>query len=156
MPDPTLFTAFNFRVEVSVPDLGPENLCEAAFAECDGLEVTMEPKSFLEGGNNAARVHLAGPVNYAQLTLKRGMTADFGLWRWFSAVMKTNGRRIRGNASIVMLGADRTPKVMFVLHDCLPVKLKAPALNAKDGLVAIEEMQIAYAAMDVQLPEEGA
>ena len=45
---------------------------------------------------------------------------------------------------------------MFVLHDCLPVKLKAPALNAKDGLVAIEEMQIAYAAMDVQLPEEGA
>jgi len=156
MPDPSLFTAFNFRVEVTVPDLGPGELCEAAFSECDGLEATMEPKSFQEGGNNAGRVHLAGPVSYSQLTLKRGMSADFGLWRWFAAVMKTDGRRLRGSASVVMLGADQTPKVMFVLRDCLPVKLRAPALNAKDGLLAIEEMQIAYASMDVELPESEA
>jgi hypothetical protein len=45
---------------------------------------------------------------------------------------------------------------MFVLSDCLPVKLRAPALNAKDGLLAIEEMQIAYASLDVQFPESEA
>ena len=26
----------------------------------------------------------------------------------------------------------------------MPVKIKAPGLNAKDGLIAIEEMQVAY------------
>jgi len=27
---------------------------------------------------------------------------------------------------------------------CVPVKIKAPALNAKDGGIAIEELQLAY------------
>ena len=35
-------------------------------------------------------------------------------------------------------------RVRFSLKGCLPVKLKAPALNAKDGQVAVEEMQVAY------------
>jgi hypothetical protein len=26
----------------------------------------------------------------------------------------------------------------------LPLKLKAPALNAKDGMIAVEELQLAY------------
>ncbi|HEV2126807.1 MAG TPA: phage tail protein [Chloroflexota bacterium] len=149
MPDPRIFTAFNFRVEVSVPDLSDE-VCEAAFSECDGLEMSMEPKTLHEGGNNTRQIHLAGPVSYSQLTLKRGMSADFGLWRWFVEVMKTDRRSLRGQASVVMLAADGTPQITFTLSDCLPVKLRAPALNAKEGLLAIEEMQIAYSALDVQ------
>ena len=31
-----------------------------------------------------------------------------------------------------------------MLSRCVPVKLKAPPLNAKDGAVAIEELQLAY------------
>lgn len=151
MPDPRIFTAFNFRVEVSVPDLSDE-VCEAAFSECDGLEMSMEPKTLHEGGNNTRQIHLAGPVSYSQLTLKRGMSADFGLWRWFVEVMKTDRRSLRGQASVVMLAADGTPQITFTLSDCLPVKLRAPALNAKEGLLAIEEMQIAYSALDVQFP----
>ncbi|HXA86058.1 MAG TPA: phage tail protein, partial [Candidatus Dormibacteraeota bacterium] len=45
------FTAFNFSVEINVPFLGP-TLCNAAFAECDGLDMTMDVKSIREGGNN--------------------------------------------------------------------------------------------------------
>ena len=37
-----------------------------------------------------------------------------------------------------------------MLRDCLPVKLRAPSLNAKDGQIAIEEAQIAYASMTVE------
>ena len=151
MPDPRIFTAFNFRVEVSVPDLSDE-VCEAAFSECDGLEMSMEPKTLHEGGNNTRQIHLAGPVSYSQLTLKRGMSANFGLWRWFVEVMKTDRRSLRGQASVVMLAADGTPQITFTLSDCLPVKLRAPALNAREGLLAIEEMQIAYSALDVQFP----
>ena len=32
----------------------------------------------------------------------------------------------------------------FFLERCLPLKLKAPPLNAKEGVVAIEELQLAY------------
>jgi hypothetical protein len=40
----------------------------------------------------------------------------------------------------------------FKLRGCLPIKIKAPALNASDGLVAIEEMQIAYSSFTVETP----
>ncbi len=147
-----IFTTFNFRVEITVPGINGF-LCEAAFAECDGLEMTMEPKTFSEGGNNIGQIHLAGAVTYSQLTLKRGMSRDYGLWRWFNEILKTDGRSLRGQATLVMLTADHaSTQVTFKLRDCLPVKLRAPALNAKEGLIAVEEMQLAYAAFDVEFP----
>lgn len=149
-----IFSTFNFLVEITeldVPGLsGP--VCKAAFAECDGLEVTMEPKTFHQGGLNTEQVHLAGPVSYAQLTLKRGMSSDLGLWRWFNELLKTQKRNLRGQAKITMLGVDRQPQVTFKLKDCLPVKLRAPALNGKEGAIAIEEMQLVYAALNMEFP----
>jgi hypothetical protein len=38
------------------------------------------------------------------------------------------------------------------LSGCLPIKMKAPALNAKDGGVAIEEMQIAVNSFSIEAP----
>ena len=35
-------------------------VCNAAFAECDGLEMTMEVKTIREGGNNA-QLHPRSP-----------------------------------------------------------------------------------------------
>jgi hypothetical protein len=39
------------------------------------------------------------------------------------------------------------------VHDCLPLKMKAPALNAKEGLLAIEEMQLAYSFFEIEEPQ---
>jgi phage tail-like protein len=155
MPDQTLFTTFNFRVEISVPGVSDDAICEAAFSECDGLELSMEPKTFQQGGDLTRQIHLAGPVTYSPLTLKRGMTADLGLWRWFTEVMKTDRRGLRGQASVVILAANGEPQVTFTLSDCLPIKLRAPALNAREGLLAIEELQIVYAALDIEFPGRG-
>ena len=146
-----IFTTFNFLVEISVDGIA-DQVCEAAFAECDGLEMSMEPKTFQQGGLNTQQVHLAGPVTYAQLTLKRGMSKDFGLWRWFTEVMKTEQRGLRGQATVSMLDANQQEQIKFKLKDCLPIKLRVPSLNAKEGGIAIEEMQLVYAAMDVEFP----
>ena len=143
------FTAFNFKVVFTLEGEDAP-LCDAAFAECDGLEMTMEPKTYQEGGNNLAQIHLAGPVTYGQLTLKRGMTDSFDLWRWFDRVVEgETGLRVDG--VVLFLGAgpaapsgEEDVRAGFLLSRCLPVKLKAPALNAKEGAVAIEEMQVAY------------
>lgn len=146
-----IFTTFNFLVEISVEGID-EPVCQAAFSECDGLEMSMQPKTFQQGGANTEQVHLAGPVTYAQLTLKRGMSLDFGLWRWFNKMMQPDQRSLRGQATVVMLDANRQEQLTFKLKDCLPVKLRAPALNAEEGGIAIEEMQLVYAAMDVEFP----
>ena len=138
------FTTFNFKVVFTL-DGQDEPLCHAAFAECDGLEMTMEPKTYQEGGNNLAQIHLPGPVTYAQLTLKRGMTDDFGLWKWFDRVLERHqGLRVDGLVQVLDSVAGGDARASFLLSRCLPVKLKAPALNAASGGVAVEELQVAY------------
>src|SRR2546425_9556132 len=91
---PYPFTAFNFSVEISVPDIGTK-LCSASFAECDGLDMTMDVKTIREGGNNTRQVRLAGPVNYTNLTLKRGLTSNFDLWDWFDAQQHASPKQLR-------------------------------------------------------------
>jgi phage tail-like protein len=136
------FTAFNFRVEITL-DGGSAPLCDAAFSECDGLDMTMDVKTIREGGNNGMQVRLTGPTAYGTLTLKRGMSEGFDLWHWFDRVQQEPG--LRASAEVVILESDAVrQRVRFRLKRCLPVKVKAPALNAKDGLLAIEELQVAY------------
>lgn len=154
-PVPYPFNAFNFAVEITL-DGASSQLCSAAFAECDGLEMTMEVKTIREGGNNGQQIRLTGPLSFGQLTLKRGMTTDFGLWDWFAAMLKPDGAKLRAKGEIVVFDADRkTPRARFVLRRCLPTKLKAPALNAKDGIVAIEELQLAYESLSLDSPSKG-
>jgi phage tail-like protein len=146
------FTSFNFEVDVTLED-SAERLCRAAFAECDGLELTMEVKTIREGGNNGVQHRLTGPWAYGTLTLKRGMTSSFDLWDWVERLDVDPS--VRANAEVVVFSADRTKKqAVFSLKRCVPVKLKAPPLNAKDGMVAIEELQLAYESL--KLRPEGA
>lgn len=149
------FTAFNFSVEITRTE-GAEALVSAAFAECDGLEVTMEVKTIREGGNNGCQIRLTGPYNFGQVTLKRGMTSNFDLWDWVTDTL--HNPSLRAVAEVVILapekapieGAKREKLASFTLSGCLPVKLKAPPLNAKEGVVAIEELQIAYESLTLK------
>jgi phage tail-like protein len=151
-----LFTAFNFRVNILLGEGGRDPLCDAAFAECGGLEVATEVKTIREGGNNNRPIHLAGPVSYGTLSLKRGMTSTFDLWTWVERVTRDGQRHLRATCEVEMLAADRSgPEAVFVLTGCLPTRLKAPALNAQTGLVAIEELEIAYEMLSLQQPAGG-
>lgn len=134
------FTAFSFSVELSRDGGAP--FCNAAFSECDGLEMNQEIKTIREGGNNGVQIKLAGPATYGTMTLKRGLTASFDLWDWFeSSIADTS---VRADASVVLLAPDGSEDVRWTLTGCLPIKLKAPPLNAKDGMVAVEELQVVY------------
>jgi phage tail-like protein len=139
------FTAFNFSVEISVGGGAP--LCGAAFAECDGLELSQELKTIREGGNNGVQIRLAGPAAYGTLTLKRGVTDSADLWDWFERSI--GDVAVSGHAEVVVNGRPNAdPRLSFVLQGCRPLKLKAPPLNAKDGVVAIEELQVAYESLE--------
>lgn len=147
------FVTFNFEVRLDIAERRDglsSPLCRAAFAECDGLEVSMEPMTFQEGGNNRETIHLAGPLKYGELTLKRGMTATRDLWTWMRIVGRDDGRGVRAQGEVVLLGANGDAQVTFTLKDCLPTKIKAPALNARDGQIAIEELTLVYASLRIE------
>jgi phage tail-like protein len=150
-PDATPFTTFNFLVEIEVDGVS-DLVCSAIFSDVDGLEMSIEPKTIKEGGRNTGPVHMAGQVSYGQLVLKRGMTASFDLWTWFEAVVSPGQGGLRGSADITVLGADGSQQYGFQLTGVLPVKLRAAALNAKDGLIAIEEMTLVYESLMLKAP----
>ncbi len=160
MPNPAFETvdpphpAFRFAVVLDLPGSisGISSpLCNSAFAECDGLEMSMEPKTVQEGGMNLQQTHLVGPVRYGQLTLRRGMTDNLDLWKWFLYAAQP-GHIAAAQGQVTLMDAAGQERITFVLADCLPVKMRGPSFNAKDGQVAIEEMQLVYASMEVRLP----
>lgn len=150
------FTTFNFNVSILLDDQGGDPLCDAAFSECSGLEVTHEITTIREGGNNLRPIHLRGPVSYGTLTLKRGMTDSFDLWAWMDQVTRDEKDLQRATCEVEMLAADRSgPVVTFMLAGCVPTKLAAPTLDAIGGLIAIEELEVAYDLLTVELPSGG-
>lgn len=144
------FTAFSFAVEIYVGE-EPKPLVEAAFAECDGLEMTHEVKTIREGGSNDRQIRLNGAVSYGNLTLKRGVTGDFALWDWFRKSIADP--RLRAGAEVVLLAPGGVvERARFQLSRCVPVKVKAPQFNARDGQIAVEELQLAYETLQLALP----
>jgi len=146
------FTAFNFTIELSVDDGAP--LCGGSFSECDGLEMSQEVKTIREGGNNGVQIRMAGPTAYGTLTLKRGMSSSYDLWNWFEQSIADPSATASG--SVVLNAADgSTAQAQFDLQGCRPLKMKAPALSGKDGLIAIEELQVAYQSLTLKPPGGG-
>ena len=142
------FTALDFRVEILLPGAHAP-LCDAAFAECDGLELRFDVRALREGGDPARQRLLAGPASYGEVTLRRGMTASFDLWDWCALVMRDPG--VRADARVVVLAPDgETERARFVLERCLPVRLKAPRLDAVDGVIAIEELTLSAERLELE------
>jgi len=60
-------------------------------------------------------------VAHGQLTLKRGMTADFALWKWFQDSIADP--RLRAGAEVLLLAPDGvSERARFQLSRCVPVK----------------------------------
>ncbi len=123
--------------------VGTENICSGAFAECTGLEATMEPKVIKAGGANYGAAQRPGPVTFATVVLKRGMTTDRGLFDWF-ALVNGGSYAHRLSAQIAMRNFDGNVVLTWGLDRCLPVKFKAADLNARNNDIGIEELHLAH------------
>lgn len=145
-PDP--LHVFRFRVEFTQTTRASEGGSPLAiggggFAECTGLEATMEPKVYKEGGRNFGAVQLAGPVTFGTVVLKRGITTGLDLWSVFNAV-GGGAYSVRLGVTITLLDGRGKPVTTFELANALPVKLKTADLNARATEVGIEELHLAH------------
>lgn len=148
------FTTFRFEIvlDLDVPTAGLGSpLCDAAFADCAGLEMTMEPKIVESASVTDRQQRLIGPVKYGQITLKRGMTNNLQLWQWFAQGTRP-GSVLTAHGQITMWDAAANPVLQYTLEGCLPVQMRAPSLSAKDGLVAVEELGLVCEKLSIGLP----
>jgi phage tail-like protein len=144
------FTAFAFAVELRLPG-SDQPLCEAAFSECDGLELRREILRARDGADPTSVRLLPGAESFGNVTLRRGMTSSFDLWDWWARVRR--GQAARATCDIVVLSADLAQeRVRFRLYRCLPAKITGPALNAAGNEIAIESLELACEGIDVVRP----
>jgi phage tail-like protein len=147
---PYITHRFEVVLNLDNPPQGVTNpLCNAAFADCSGLDMTMEPRTYQSGGDNQRQIHKPGPVSYGTLTLRRGMTDTLHLWEWFTAAAQP-GHDMKAQGEVTLWDASGTPRLTFVLEDCLPTKISGPSFDAKSTQLAIEELQLVYARMSVR------
>ena len=137
---------FRFRVEVTDDSLanGPQGEpVEMSFAECTGLEATMEPKTIKEGGRNYGAAQRAGGVSFATVVLKRGVSTDRGMWQIFNTAV-TGQYAPRLQVTITLLDGNMDDIMAWQLDHAMPVKFKFADLNGKGAEVGIEELHFVH------------
>lgn len=127
------------------------NLCSGAFSECSGLEATMEPKVIKSGGANYGAAQRAGPVSFATVILKRGVTSTRHAWEWF-ALVAGGASAYRLDVSIAVQDAAGNTAMTWRLARALPVKFKAADLNARTAEIGIEELHLAHEGLQLEAP----
>ena len=137
---------FRFKVVVAGDSIAPGPpgaSAEMSFAECTGLEATVEPKTIKEGGRNYGAAQRAGQVSFATVVLKRGVTTDRSLWQIFNG--STSGKYApRLQVTITLLDGGMQPIMNWQLTHAMPVKFKFADLNAKAADVGIEELHFVH------------
>ena len=128
------FRGFNFRVTI-------EQITEAGFQECSGLDSQTEVIQYREGldGKDGSRHvrKLRGLNTFTNLSLKRGITDSTVLWDWY----KSGDPR---SCSVLLLDEAGNTALTWDLYLAWPTKWTGPAFNSTGNSIAIESLDIAY------------
>jgi phage tail-like protein len=118
-------------------------VCSGAFAECTGLEATMEPKIIKEGGRNYGAAQRAGGTTFATVILKRGISANQNLYQLFTSV-STQYFAPRMQVTINLFDLNGAARLAWQLDRAMPVKYKFSDLNSRNSEVGIEELHLVH------------
>ena len=114
----------------------------AGFAECTGLEMTLDVDEWEEGGNNGTVLKFPKRAKWGDITLRRGLTRKTDLFDWYYGF--SQGFAQRKDGLITLLDEAHQPHTVWGFRRGLPVKYTAPQLNASQNAAAIESVTIAH------------
>lgn len=133
--------AFNFLVQLLDSD-SPLPLSVAGFAECTGIESTLDVEEYQEGGVND-RVHkFPSRFTFSNIILQRGISLDPQVRLWHQNLLQ--GKPDRRDGLIVLLNENRLPVTSWKFERGIPVKYTGPQLIAAETAAAIETLEIAH------------
>jgi len=140
---------FRFQVDFRTDSLSDDgnheqfDVCSGAFAECTGLEATMEVKVIKEGGRNYGVAQRVGGTTFATVVLKRGISKSQALWQIFNSV-STQYFAPRLQVTINLFDLDGSAVRAWRLDRAVPTKFKFADLNARGAEVGIEELHLVH------------
>jgi phage tail-like protein len=127
-----------------------QNVALGGFSECSGLDMTMQPEEHREGGRNDAVLRFASRVTWANIRLRRGVALSDDLWNWQYSFAE--GRGTPRDGLIVLQNELHVPLKAWSFTKGLPVRYAGPTLDAAQGRVAIEELEIAHHGLRLTAP----
>jgi phage tail-like protein len=134
------FRNFQFSLEI-------RGVVQGHFTQVSGLGVRVHPIRYREGGLGQIVRAIPGPVEYAEVTLKYGLTRSTELWTWFTQAVK--GQVERRNVSISVLNTDgATEALRWNLFNAWPSAWHGAPLDAMGREIAIEELKLAFDSLE--------
>lgn len=132
--------SFYFKVEFT--DLGGKD-ADNRFQSVGGLSVDLQTETIKEGGENRFEHVLPIRSNYQNLTLKRGLIVDSAIINWCTDAFENLIIR-PVDMTISLLNAQGEPLMTWSVKRAWPKKWSVSDLNAEDGKIAIETLELAY------------
>ena len=126
---------------------GAAGTVAAGFSEVTGLEATLQVEEYSEGGENRFVHKFPTRMTWANLVLKHGIGIDRTLWAWHWDYV--NGRGKRRDGLIVLTDEQRKPVKTWMFRRGFPLKWTGPALNAQQGSVAIESIEVVHEGLEL-------
>lgn len=148
------FIPYRFNVFLFLDEGDNKLLCRGSFSEVSGLEASMTPKTYKEGGRNWGEVQLAGITTFPPIVLKRGVTELADLWHWFDATSRqaNYGLRCRGRIEVTNPDQPDRPALVWTLTNAMATKFKGPDLSSTASQVAIEELHLVHEGLELARP----
>ncbi len=143
MPDSFYQTVnFHFKVEFSV--FG--NDVDVMFQSVSGLDSTLDTEPVKEGGEN--RFEHVVPVRrkYGPLILKRGLLnpGRSGITDWLKRAFDDEDVVPIPTVTIKLLNQEHKPLMVWTINNVWPRSWKIGELNAEQGAVLIETLELNY------------
>jgi phage tail-like protein len=133
-PTPDPVAELRFKVELPGLSIG-------RFRECTGISVEVEMKDYMEGGSNEFVHKLPTRVKYPNVVLKRGVTHEDALLKWF---WETRAMVQRRDMTITLLGPGAKTVRTWAFLNAYPVKWTGPNLNATSNSIASEQLEVVH------------
>lgn len=85
-----------------------------------------------------------GRTKWGDITLKRGLTKDMGLWKWRKMVEDGDVKGARKNGSITMFDQSLKPVAQWDFQNAWPSKISGPTPKADSNELQLEEITIVH------------
>jgi phage tail-like protein len=134
-----IYGNFHFLLEIEGVTEDEKSLV-GGFSSVSGGGVKIEKRDITHG-NDARREFTAGPVEYENIVLSRGVTRNTDLIDWINDVVA--GKVERRSGSIILLDNEGTEVRRWNFFGAFPVSWSGPELSADGSALAIEKFELA-------------
>jgi len=142
-----LILGFRFGVFFFAGGVIPNPL-DIRFAKVSGLSAEIQTTTVAEGGENLYTHRLPERVEYGNLVLERGIVVASPLNEEINAALSIF-KFSPSNVMVTLFSEARVPLASWMFLKAYPVKWSTSDLDAGEGRVAIDTLELAYTRMQI-------